>query len=206
MRSSRNSLIYNDPKRNRRLTEWDGPTFLDELEEELRTKTSLLEAEDYSALVDFLERVVDRRPDDAFSAKDLGEALVLDDQAERAIELLGPIHRRHPHFEDVQFVLLDALFALGRDEHSFDWVQEPVVLRLDAATVDRCLGMLILRTRPVFVASLYDELLVEGYLAFDEERLLEALHHDSRVSVKGEQVVWSGQAEPTGGNQIAEGL
>ncbi|MEM7355521.1 MAG: hypothetical protein AAF657_32205, partial [Acidobacteriota bacterium] len=117
---------WNDP---REAAQRPASNLLDEIERELQTRLDLIEAEDPEGLVTFLEGVVRRRPEDAYAAKDLGEAYVLQGEPLAALELLTPLHRRHPHFEDVQWVLLDALFAAGRDEDSFDWIRRPPVVR-----------------------------------------------------------------------------
>ena len=164
------------------------PALLDELESELQTKLELIEKEDYASLVDYLEEVVERRPDDAYAAKDLGEAYVLQGEAGKALELLAPWHRRHPRFEDVQWVILDALFASGRDERSFEWVEEPTVVRLGAETVDLCYDFSHGLDTARDVADLYSELLCEGYCAFSEEQLLAALRSDRRFVVVGDEI------------------
>ena len=163
--------------------EWDGQKWIEELETELEAKLELLEAEDYAGLVAYLERLVERRPDDAYAIKDLGEAYLLNGEPAKALGLLAPLHRRAPHFEDPQWVILDALFALGRDEQGFDWVEEPEVVRLDRRTIETCRTYLEFRGRPVDVRDLYSELLGEGYCAFTESELLEALRRDERFVV-----------------------
>ena len=47
-------------------------------------------------------------------------------------------HRRHPDNLDFQYVILDALYALGQTEDNFDWAHKPVILRMSATIVDTC--------------------------------------------------------------------
>lgn len=168
---------------------WEERSLLDQLEIELETKASMLEDEDYEGLVAYLETLVERRPDDAYALKDLGEAYVLAGRPEDALELLTPLHRRAPHFEDPQWIILDALFALGRDERTFDWVERPDVVHLDARALETCHRYLARRGRPADVRDMYSELLTGGYCAFNERELLEALRGDERFEVgKGWEV------------------
>ncbi|MEM7356530.1 MAG: hypothetical protein AAF657_37285, partial [Acidobacteriota bacterium] len=105
-----------------------------------------------------------------------------------ALELLTPLHRRHPHFEDVQWVLLDALFAAGRDEDSFDWIRRPPVVRLTPLTLELCYHLVDDRDGPWELEDLYAELLCEGYCAFSEEGLRTALRRDGRFAVREDAI------------------
>ncbi len=157
---------------------------LAELEDELDVKVGLIEDEDYAGLVEYLEGAVARRPDDAYARTDLGEAYVVNGEPGRALELLAPLYARAPHFEAVQWVILDALFAGGRDETAFDWVEVPAVVRLDDRTLDACFSDLERRGRPEDVEGLYSRLLCCGYCAFAEDDLLSALRRDGRFTVE----------------------
>jgi len=68
----------------------------------------------------------------------LGEAYVLNGEYEKTIEFLSHHHKKHPWNIDFQHVILDALFALGKNENDFDWVEKPVVLRMSDDILDAC--------------------------------------------------------------------
>ena len=153
------------------------------LEGELKTRVGLIENRDYPGLVAYLEDIVARREGDLYAVKDLGEAYVMNGEPERAIRLLTPVHRRRPDFEDVQWVILDALFAQGRDETCFEWTRPLPVLRLGAGVLDACWAYLEGKDEPRDLEELYCELLSLGYCAFDERRLLSALQQDERFKV-----------------------
>ena len=182
MKKERETWTYLVSER-RRAQDWSLTELIEDLEVELERKIGMLEDEDHEGLVAYLEKIVARRPDDAYALKDLGEAYVLKGEPEKALELLAPLHRRAPHFEDPQWVILDALFALGRDEVSFDWLEQPTVVRLDARVLASCQSYLRRRGRPTDVRDIYSELLCEGYCAFTERELLEALRRDGRFEV-----------------------
>ncbi|MCP3958598.1 MAG: tetratricopeptide repeat protein [bacterium] len=173
----------------------------EELEDELEVKVELIEHEDYPGLVAYLERIVDRRPGDAYAVKDLGEAYVMNEEPEKALELLEPLYREAPQFEAVQWVILDALFALGRDEGDFEWVEVPAVVRLDADALEACFEALTRERAVNDVEGLYCRLLGRGYCAFSEERLLEALRDDRRFLVEGSGSGASVRLRREGGGQ-----
>ncbi len=155
----------------------------EQLEGELRTRVRLIENRDHAGLVAHLEGIVARRGEDLYAVKDLGEAYVMNGEPRRAIELLTPVHRRRPDFEDVQWVILDALFAQGKDETCFQWKSVLRVLRLGSEVLDACRVHLERKREPRDLEELYCELLSLGYLTFDERQLLAALDQDPRFAV-----------------------
>ncbi len=155
-----------------------------QLEEDLEARSGLIENRDFAGLVSYLEELVVHREGDLYAVKDLGEAYVKNGEPQRAIELLTPVHRRRPDFKDVQWVILDALFSLGRDETCFQWTRPLTVLRLGTGVLDACWAYLEQQADPCDLEELYCELLALGYLAFDELQLLSALRGDSRFKVE----------------------
>ncbi len=108
----------------------------------------------------------------------------LNDSPAPPVALLAPLYARAPHFEAAQWVILDALFASGRDETAFEWLEVPAVVRLDDEALDACFRDLELRRRPQDVEALYSRLLCRGYCAFSEDKLLSALRDDGRFVVE----------------------
>ena len=155
----------------------------EQLEADLEARVELIEKRDFAGLVAYLEEVVARRDGDLYAVKDLGEAYVINGEPQRAIELLTPVHRRRPDFEDVQWVILDALFAQGQDETCFQWTRALSVLRLGSGVLDACWAYLEGKGEPLDLEELYCELLSLGYLAFDERQLRSALEEDPRFRV-----------------------
>jgi hypothetical protein len=88
----------------------------------------------------------------------------LNGEYENAIDFMSDHHRKHPWIGDYQHVILDALFALDKDEGDFNWVEKPVVLRLSENILDACYEFLKPKRKPRSVADLYIEFVMKGYL------------------------------------------
>ena len=149
-----------------------------EIEHEFREK------EDYPGLVGYCKQRTERFPDDPYAQHSLGEAYVLNGDYEKAIEFLSEHHKRHPENPDYHHVILDALYALGKTEDDFDWMERPVILRMSAEIMDTCYEFLRSKRKPRSVSELYTPFVMEGYLLFTEEDLLKALSEDSRFFVE----------------------
>lgn len=76
--------------------------------------------------------------------------------------------------------MLDALFAIGKDETAIGWIIRPTVLGLSGDILDYCYNCLRTKRKPRTVYDLYLELYMEGYLAFDVDQLMDFLHSDNR--------------------------
>ena len=149
-----------------------------ELPAELRDK------EDFPALVEYCKRRAKQQPEDLYSQYYLGDAFVLNGEYEKAIEFMSEHHRKHPGNTDYQHVILDALFALGKTEDDFEWLEKPVVLRMSQEIVDTCYELLKRKRKPRSVIELYMQFIMKGYLLFTEQDLLEALVKDGRFDVE----------------------
>lgn len=96
------------------------------------------QSKDYRGLVAYCESDFKHYPSDLDAAHRLAEAYILDKQFRKAILFCGRMHRRFPSDESFQHFILDALFALGKSEHDFDWLVHPTIVRLDAGVRDKC--------------------------------------------------------------------
>ena len=144
----------------------------------------LVEKEDYSGLVRYCKKIAEQFPDDLYAQYYLGDAYVLNGEYDKAIEFLSEHHRKHPWNRDYQHVILNALFALGKTENDFYWVEEPIILRMSEDVVDACYKFLIVKRKPRPVFLIYTEFVTEGYLHFTEEDLFNALLNDKRFIVE----------------------
>jgi len=144
----------------------------------------LIDKEDYPNLVKYAKQRAERYPDDPYAQFYLGDAYVLNCEYEKAIEFMAGNHRKHPCNPDYQHVILDALFALGKAEDDFDWIEKPVVWRMSNDIVDTCYNMLKRKRNPRAVSALYTQFIMEGYLLFTEQDLLKALVNDERFVVE----------------------
>ena len=102
----------------------------------------------------------------------------------KAIEFLSEHHRKHPDNPDFQHVILDALYALGKTENDFDWVEKPPILRMLSDILEACYEFLKSKQKPRSVSEIHGRFLLKGYLLFTEEDLLKALSADGRFIVE----------------------
>jgi len=133
---------------------------------------------------EYCKQRAERFHDDPYAQYYLGEAYVLNGEYEKAIEFLSEHHRRHPDNLDFQYVILDALFALGKTDDDFDWVQRPVILRMSSDILEACYEFLKSKRKPRSVSEIHGRFLLKGYLLFSEEDLLKALSEDGRFMVE----------------------
>ena len=152
--------------------------------EEWEIAAELRDEENYPGLVEYCKQRAERLPDDPYAQYYLGEAYVLNSEYEKAIEFLSEHHRRHPDNLDFQHVILDALFAVGKTDDDFDWVQRPVILRMSNDILEACYEFLKSKRKPRSVSELYTRFVMEGYLLFREEDLSKALSEDRRFVVE----------------------
>ncbi len=119
------------------------------------------------------------------------QAYVLNGEPEKAIDLLTEPHRRSPADTEFQFVILDALFAMGKDETDFEWVECIPVYRLDDSIfLDRCHAYLKPKRKPQSDVGLRSEIGEHGwngYCVFSREELLEAMRQDDRFVIEEDE-------------------
>lgn len=138
---------------------------------------------DYKGLVAYCEADFRRYPSDLFAAERLSEAYILDKRFHKAIQFCGQMHRRFPSIESFQHNLLDALFALGKSEHDFDWLERPTIVRLDADVGDKCCEFLKGKRKPRSVDELHYTVWLGDYVVFTVTELLEYLRADARFFI-----------------------
>ncbi len=151
----------------------------------------LHQKQDYAGLVAHYRAVVEWESGGHHGLFNLGEAYVLNGEPEKAIELLREPHRQSPRDEEFQHVILDALFALGKDETDFDWVERIPVYRLDDSSfLDRCHAFLKPKRQPLDAEGLRLKVGIDGYCVFTPEELLEAIRRDQRFVVEEDDFGW----------------
>jgi len=142
-----------------------------------------LDNEDYPGLVKFCKQRAEKYPDDLYAQYELGDAYVLNGEYTKAIDFITDHHKKYPWNPDYHYVILDALFALGKMEDDFDWIKKPVVLRMSTDIVDTCYEFLKRKRLPRSIIAIYDIFITEGYLLFSGQDLLVALLQDRRFIV-----------------------
>lgn len=157
-----------------------------------RKEHELYDEEDWATLVQVRERQLSRYPDDVHVRLSLAEALLLCDEAERALELAAQCHEREPDDPWIEDTVLEALFARGRTEEDFPWRgATPEVNRLGEELLERLHERLLAEDEPREVGLLFYELCDEAYTAFDLEELLATLRTDPRFETEHDDGPWT---------------
>ncbi len=144
----------------------------------------LLEKKDYPGLVEYCKGKVSRRPSDLHAHIRLGDAYLLNGQCHDVIHDMGECHRKYPDIDEFSRLILDALYALGKTEKDYAWVEKPYILRIGQEVLDACHDYVRPKRKPREVERLWIELMPKGYLKFSSEDLLKALIDDDRFVVK----------------------
>lgn len=153
--------------------------------EEWESEAEFFDKGDWKSLVKYRYKRALKNPDDIYCQWCLGEAYVLNEEYEKAIEFLIPLHECEPEDPNIQYSLLDALFATGKDENAVRWICPPTVLRLGEEISIFCYNFLKKKRKPRTVAEIYLEIYAEGYPAFKEEELKKHLFEDARFILSG---------------------
>ena len=109
------------------------------------------------------------------------------------MKLLEKLYYKDPHDINVKYSILDALFGLDKTESDFNWIEKPMVLRLNFEIVDICYNLLKPKRKPKEITDLYIDLMCHGYLTFEENDLLDAILKDGRFIVNDEHKLISGK-------------
>ena len=142
------------------------------------------EKKDYAGLVEYCKHRAERFTDDLYAQFYLGEAYVLNGEYEKAIKFLSHHHKKHPWNTDFQHVILDALFALGKNENNFDWIEKPVVLRMSDEILDACYNFLKPKRKSRSVLDIHTNFITKDYLLFTVDDLFKVLTEDERFIVE----------------------
>ena len=121
---------------------------------------------------------------DPAAVRELGRAHLWSGDPRLALETLAPLHRSRPWDREVQYLMLDALFLLGRSETDYPWTAEPPVVRVGPPLLELFHRLLVREGRPATVFDLVLAAAAEGYPAFQAQELLEALEVDRRFTVR----------------------
>ena len=109
----------------------------------------LIEERDWASLVKLRKQRAEKHPSDLFTQWSYGEALIFNQEFKKALEFLTTIYNRDPYYPDVIHSILDALYGLGKTEKEFDWVENPVVLKLNDETKNLCKDFLKKKRKPI---------------------------------------------------------
>jgi len=124
----------------------------------------LISKGDYEGLKRLRQKVAKNDPEDIYAQWRLGEAYVLCKEYEKAIDYFTPLYIENPDNGNIAYLILDALFALGRSEGDFKWISVPDVMRLNNEVSDFCYDYLKGKRKARDLDDVYCQLIVKGYL------------------------------------------
>lgn len=159
--------------------------------EEWEGDYQLIQDEDWAGLVVLRKQKAEKNLTDLHSQWRYGEALVYNQEFEKALKFLTLIYKKEPDCSDVVHTILDALYGLGKTENNFDWVEKPIVLKLDDQTKKLCVDFLKNKRKQTRVYNLIEHFIIQSYyLTFEEEELCTFLKKDKRFECTDEQAFW----------------
>ena len=165
----------------------NNPNFDDDFED-WEDDADLFYKEDCPELLKLRKTRYESNPSDPYNQYRFAEALILNKYYIQAIGFLTPIYNDDPEFIDIIHLILDALFAQGKTEIGFKWIDIPEVLRLDNKTKDLCTEILKNKRKPLPLFELHARLmLTDAYLTFNELELAKFLKTDNNFDIQGEE-------------------
>ncbi len=159
--------------------------------EEWEGDYQLIQEEDWAGLVELRKQKAEKYPYDIYNQCRYGEALVLNHDFEKALALLTPIYKNNPEHGDVIHSILDALYGLGKTENDFDWIEEPIVLKLNDKTKNICINLLKNKRKPIPFLNIVEHFTLQSYyLTFKENDLYIYLMADISFEFSGDKSVF----------------
>ncbi|HYX07795.1 MAG TPA: hypothetical protein VE912_13785 [Bacteroidales bacterium] len=159
--------------------------------EEWEGDYQLIQEEDWAGLVKLRKHKAEKYPDDLHNQWRYGEALVYNQEFEKALKFLTPIYKKEPEYSDVIHSILDALYGLGKTENDFAWMEKPIVLKLDEQTKKLCEDFLKNKRRRTRFYNLIEHFIIQSnYMTFKEKELYVFLKKDKRFEFTNEEDFW----------------
>ena len=144
--------------------------------EEWEGDADLINEEDWKGLLILREQRARSKPDDLYAQERYGEALILNQQYQQALDYMTPYYQVYHELEFGIGRIMDALIGLGKTEKDFNWIKMPRVLRLDQSTINLCKIKLKGKKSFIQVLDLYFSLMdVADYLTFKEQEFSDFL-------------------------------
>lgn len=152
----------------------------------------LIQEENWAGLVKLRKQKAKNFPDDLHSLWRYGEALVYNKEFEEALKLLTPIYNVEPENSDVVHSILDALYGLGKTENDYEWLETPIVLKLNVQTIKLCEDFLKSKRKQTGFLNLIEHFIIQSYyLTFEEEELYVFLKKNGHFEFSNEEEFWN---------------
>ena len=113
----------------------------------------------------------------------IGQMYVYNNQAQSGLDYLYKLHFQDPHHPDVQLTIFEALKALKKSEHSFNWIKKPEIKAIERDTLLECYNLIREKKNAIPLFILYSILKQSQICPFDEFDLLFALKRDIRFHI-----------------------
>ena len=152
--------------------------------EEWEKDYELIEKKDYKGLLKIRKERIDRYPDNEYAQYYLAEAYILNKAYIKALNYLSDIHNDQPDRVDIQYLIIDTLYAIGKTENDFHWLEKPKVVHLSDAFIESCYEYLKRKRKPRSIDEVYSTFIYDGYIHFTREDLLQRLIKDGRFIVE----------------------
>lgn len=153
---------------------------------------SLFYNEKWEKLLKLREKKAKDNPNDYYAQYYLGEAYNLNKKYNDAIKFMYKWHKKVPSNMDFIHVILDALFALGKNENDIKWIIKPKVVRINSELIEKCYKYIKSKKNQNDIYDLYDNFLlinINGYFAFSRDDLIKALRQDNRFLITNENSI-----------------
>lgn len=138
--------------------------------EDLKKYSPYAEAQYLIGLEDIRKVKAMKNPDDLDDQLSYGDVLVFNKKYQEAIDFFYPLYQKHYKEGIGVGQIIDSLIGLGKTEKDFNWIVPPIILRLDTATLDMCIKILIEKNYAMTILDLFDEIFLwqSDHITFDE--------------------------------------
>lgn len=136
----------------------------------------LYEKEDWVGLLKLREIDAKKHPSDLYAQQRYADALNLNKKYKEALDFITPLYLDNHDFGFGIHEIVDALYGLGKTEKDYNWINTPVILKLDFDTVQFCVDLLKTKKRAIRIIDLYGDLIIKAdYCKFSELELAKFL-------------------------------
>lgn len=144
--------------------------------EEWEDDAYFFDRKDWGGLLKLRKRRLEKNPEDLHTLERYAIALNLNKKFEETLELLAPLRQKYYKSNFGVYEIMEALIALGKSEKDFEWVEMPIILKLNKETIRLCEKFLKGKRKPRSVGDIYSHLIVKAdFLYFDEKSLAKFL-------------------------------
>ncbi len=132
----------------------------------------LHENEDWVGLLELSKIDATKHPTDLYAQQRYAEALNLNKKYKDTLDFITSLYKDNYEVGFGIQEIVDALYGLNKTEKDFDWINRPVILKLDSETVQFSANLLKDRRRAVRITDLYGDLIMKAdYCMFNELEL-----------------------------------